>query len=72
MFLPKWGHNSCLAAECVTILSLLQSIVENTREMNAGRIKTNIDSLTVHDNIACTKLKARTLAGDGGAIVSQV
>ena len=72
MWSPKWWHNACLVAEHATLLALIQSIVENTKEMDTGRTIIHIDSLTVHDNKTKIKVKASSYAGDGSAIISKI
>ena len=54
------------------MLTLVQSIVENTKEMDEGRVIMHIDSLTIYNNVTNSKLKTSTLASDGGAIISQI
>ena len=69
---PKWAHGTCLSAEYVALLELMKSIVKNTKYVDEGKIEIHMDSLTVCNNITSQRLKASVLAGDGGAIISQI
>ena len=63
-------ENTALDAEALILLDLVDTVVQNMKESEEGKIVTNMDCHKVWELLKLETLKASQLTGDSGSIIS--
>ena len=68
----NWNKNAALATEVTTVLGLVDTVVNNMKGFNEGKIVMHTDCRKAWELLTEDRLKASEITGDGGSIISRI
>ena len=68
----QWKHNVVMAAEALTMLDLVATLVSNLGATKKGRLKVHTECKVTCDVLMLDRTKASQFALDGGGMISKI